>query len=64
MSENPGKPSQERIVRPVMLGLMAGSAVFLVERWLLTIAVETALIVAAGVAVAVAMFLIQRPDRS
>lgn len=63
MSEQPDKDRKERVFRAVMLGLMAGSATFLAERYLLKIEVDTALIVATGIAVAVAVHLIQQIAR-
>lgn len=63
MSEPSDKDRKERVFRAVMLGLMAGSATFLAERYLLRIDVETALVVAAGIAVAVAVHLLQKVQR-
>jgi len=64
MSEPSDKERKERVFRAVMLGLMAGSATFLAERYLLRIEVDTAAIVAAGIAVAVTVHLLQQIKRT
>ena len=66
MSEPPDsdRDRKQRVFRAVMLGLMAGSAMFLAERYLLKIEVETALVVATGIAVAVTVHLLQQITRN
>ena len=54
------KARKDKVFKAVMSALMAGSAVFLAERYLLKLDVEPSLIVATFCAVALAVFLLQR----
>ena len=51
---------KEKVFKAVMFGFMAGSAVFLGERYLLTLDVETSVIAATFCAVALSVFLLKR----
>ena len=53
---------KDKTFKAVMLGLMAGSALFLVERYLLKIDVEAALVVATFFAVGIAVFMLKTGD--
>ena len=53
---------KDKTFKAVMLGLMAGSAVFLAGRYLLKIDVEAALVVATFVAVGIAVFMLRTGD--
>ena len=64
MADDAEKKRKDRVFKAVMLGLMAGSAVFLGERYLLKLDADTSLIVATFCAVAVAVYLLQKIDKT
>ena len=64
MSEAQDKARKEKTFKAVMIGLMVGSGTYLAERYLLKIDVDTAVVVATGVAVALTVYLLQQIARS
>ena len=60
MADDADKVRKEKVFKGVMIGFMAGSGVFLAERFLLKLDVETSLIVATFCAVATAVHLLGR----
>lgn len=64
MTEDERKARKQKIFKGVMTGLMVGSGVFLAERYILKLDVDTSLIVATGLAVAVAVYLLQKIDET
>lgn len=65
MSDDDAEKARKiKLTRGIMFGLMAGSGVFLAERYLLKMEIDPALIVATFAGVAVSVFLLRLPDRS
>jgi hypothetical protein len=55
---------KQKIFRACMFGLMAGSGTFLALRYALRIDVDSAMVVGAGIGVAVGVFLLKQVDRN
>ena len=64
MADDAQKARKDKVFKAVMLGLMTGSAVFLGERYLLALDVDTSLLVATFCAVGVAVFRLQLIDKA
>ncbi len=54
---------KQKVFRGCMMGLMAGSGVFLALRYAFNVGVDPSLVAATGVGVAVGLFLLQQVER-
>ena len=61
---SPEPPRSDRVAKAIRYALMAGSAVFLAERYLLKIDVDPALIVAAFFGVAAGVLAVRIGDKA
>ena len=64
MPDDANKPKSDRIAKAIRYALMAGSAVFLAERYLLKMDVDPALVIATFFGVAAAVFVVQISDKT
>ena len=62
MTDDERQIRKQKIFRACMLGLMAGSGMFLALRYVANLGVDPSLIVGSGLGVAVGMFLLKRVD--